>query len=209
MLIAHNMTNDDLVTLIIKQINSFFPLSRDEENKIEVILPDVLERVKKCFDASDNKYYHKNGRVYFNPFHSGQYCIYLYYLSNSIFNQGNSILADKIYYLNKVMNGCDLFYEVELPESFMLDHPVGTVIGRAKFQNGLMFTQNCTIGNNNGLYPQIGKNVRLCTHASIIGNCNIGDNVILGAYTCVKDQNIPNNSIVFGVSPNLVIKQLK
>ena len=144
--------------------------------------------------------------MFFNPFHSGQYCIYLYYLSNEVWKYGDSILADKVYYLNKIMNGCDLFYEVELPEVFMLDHPVGSVMGRAIYGERFTFGQNCTVGNNKGIYPKIGCNVKLSTHSSIIGNCHIGDNVTIGAYACVKDQDIPDNSIVFGQSPNLIIK---
>ena len=165
----------------------------------------VLQRVEKCFDGSTNKYYHREGEVYFNPFHSGQYCIYLYWFSRTIFEAGNRFLADKIYFLNKIMNGCDMFYEVELPEVFKLDHPVGSVIGRAKFSSGFSFCQNCTVGNNNGIYPQIGQHVKLCANSSIIGNCIVGDNVTIGAYACVKDQNVPADSIVFGQSPNLII----
>jgi len=169
----------------------------------------VLQRVEKCFDGTSNKYYHRDGEVYFNPFHSGQYCIYLYWLSRTMYESANSFLADKIYYLNKIMNGCDMFYEVDLPEVFMLDHPVGSVLGRARYSNGFSFGQNCTVGNNNNIYPSIGENVRLCANASIIGNCHIGDNVQIGAYACVKDQDVPANSIVFGQSPNLIIKENK
>ncbi len=108
-----------------------------------------------------------------------------------------------------MLNACDLFYEVELPDIFRLDHPVGTVMGRAKYSDYFLFSQNCTVGNNRGIYPQIGQHVWMCTNASIIGNCIIGNNVIIGANACVKDQNIPDNSIVFGQSPNLIIKEQK
>jgi serine O-acetyltransferase len=43
----------------------------------------------------------------------------------------------------------------------------------------------------------------------ILGNSKIGNNVILGAGACVKDQDIPDNSMVFGSSPNLIIKKKK
>jgi serine O-acetyltransferase len=43
----------------------------------------------------------------------------------------------------------------------------------------------------------------------ILGKCNIGDNVTMGANACVKDENVPANSIVFGTSPNLIIKSKK
>jgi serine O-acetyltransferase len=122
---------------------------------------------------------------------------------------GGGVLADKCYYLNKVLNSCDLFYEVELPPIFMLDHPVGSVMGRAKYSDYFSFGQNCTVGNNHGIYPVIGDHVRMCANSMILGNCTIGNNVIIGAATCVKDESIPDNSLVFGKSPHLIIKSAK
>lgn len=200
--------HDDIKKLLFNQL-SFFAIDEDERRCVNASWGGVFVRLEKCFTQNPNKYYHRNGETYFNPFHSGQYCIFLYLMSNEVWKQGNSLLADKIYYLNKMMNGCDMFYEVELPEVFMLDHPVGSVIGRAHYSNGFSFGQNCTVGNNNNIYPSIGENVRLCANASIIGNCHIGDNVTIGAYACVKDQDVPANSIVFGQSPNLIIKEKK
>ena len=107
------------------------------------------------------------------------------------------------------MSSCDLFYEVELPEFFMVDHPQGTVMGRAKYSNGLSFSQYSTVGNNKGIYPVIGENCRMCMNSAIIGNCHIGDNVTIGAGTLVKDTDIPSDSLVFGQSPNLIIKKKK
>ena len=58
--------------------------------------------------------------TYFNLFHASQYRIFLYFYSREVFLEGDALLADKIYYLNKIMNCCDLFYEVELPGFFHL-----------------------------------------------------------------------------------------
>lgn len=107
------------------------------------------------------------------------------------------------------MNGCDLYYEVNLSNYFTLDHPVGTVMGRAKYGEGFHFGQNCTVGNNRGIYPVIGENVRMCAHSSIIGSCRIGDSVTIGANSGVKDEDVPDNLIVFGYSPHLIIKAKK
>ncbi|MFK2235759.1 serine acetyltransferase [Bacteroides fragilis] len=49
----------------------------------------------------------------------------------------------------------------------------------------------------------------MCANSSIIGNCLIGDNVIIGANSGVKDEDIPNDSLVFGYSPNLVVKRMR
>lgn len=58
-------------------------------------------------------------------------------------------------------------YEVELPAFFMLDHPIGSVIGRAQYGEGFSFGQNCTLGNNRGIYPILSENVRMCANTSI------------------------------------------
>lgn len=47
----------------------------------------------------------------------------------------------------------------------------------------------------------------MCMNTAIIGDSHIGDNVTLGAGALVKDTDIPPNSLVFGQSPNLIIKK--
>ena len=199
----------EIPTLLIHQLEVFFPLSEEDKTCITSKFWGVLNRVEYCFSQTPNKYYHRNGETYFNPFHAGQYTIFLYFYSREVFLAGNSLLADKIYFLNKIMSSCDLFYEVELPDYFCLDHPQGTVIGRGEFSDGFSFSQCCTVGNNRGVYPVIGRNCEMCMNSAIIGNSHIGDNVILGAGALVKDQDVPSNSIVFGQSPNLIIKKKK
>lgn len=205
------INKEDIINGMIRQLKSFFEISDDEIKIINSLSEDVFTRCQVSFSASNNKYYSKGGEVYFNPYHSGQYTIFLYYFSNTVFNKDNNYarLADKIYCLNKIMNSCDLFYEIELPKIFMLDHPVGTVMGRATFGNRFTFGQNCTVGGNKDIFPVIGQNVVMTANSMILGNSNIGDNVIIGAGACVKDQDIPCNSIVFGNSPNLILKKRK
>jgi len=183
-------------------------LTESESSLIDECLHTALEKTSFCFNHTKNKYYRKEDEAYFSPFHSGQYSIFLYYLSRVVFerNKKTSILADKIYYLNKLMNGLDLYYEVEMPDIFMLDHPLGSVLGRAKYGNFFTFSQQCTIGNNRGIFPTIGEHVTMYSGSKIIGKCNIGDNVQIAANTYIKDTDIPSNSIVFGSSPNLIVK---
>ena len=124
-------------------------------------------------------------------------------------NQQYTLLADKIYYLNKMLNSCDLFYQINLPSFWGCEHPCGSIMGRAQYGEGFFFYQCCTVGGNHGCYPVIGNNVYMYAHAQIIGNCHIGDNVKVGAGCLVKDQDVPANSLVFGQSPNLIIKPVK
>lgn len=199
---------EDIVKGLIRQLNSFFSISDAEIRVLNSLSEVVFQRCEYNFSKNKNKYYSRKGEAYFNPYHSGQYTLFLYYFSNTVFKKeaDHLRLADKIYYLNRTMNACDLFYEVELPEIFMLDHPLGSVMGRATFGNYFAFGQNCTVGNNNNIFPVIGEHVTMTANTMILGNATIGNHVILGAGACVKDQDVPDNSLVFGSSPNLIIK---
>lgn len=210
------ISRSQILDNLCRQIDSFFSCSEEERSVLEAHLDKALERVKKCFQGVDNKYFKaESGEVKFNPFHSVQYMTFLYVLANELYRNGmSSTLSDKLYYLNKTMNGLDMFYAIELPEVWSAEHPVGSVLGRAKYGEEFFFYQGCTVGGNRGKdgmlhYPVIGNNVRMYANSSFIGKCNIGDNVILGAGALVKDEDIPSNSIVFGQSPNLIIKENK
>ena len=134
---------------------------------------------------------------------------FLYFLSNYIYAcNNNTSLADRLYYLNKSLNGLDLYYEVNLPEVFFLDHPVGSVIGRGIFGNGFSFSQNCTVGNNKGVYPTLGENVKMMSGSKILGNCKIGNKVVISANTYIKDTDIPSLSLVFSANDKLIIKPI-
>jgi serine O-acetyltransferase len=198
-----------LIQNLIKQIENLFGISNKEINIITKFFSKSLQRTEYCFSRTKNKYYHRNGKVYFNPYHSGQYCIFLYFFSNTIFNKlGNNLLSDKIYYLNKTLNGLDLFYEVKMPKIFILDHPVGTVIGKASIKSFFSFSSNCVVGNNKGIFPRLGSNVYLSTGSTILGDCTIGNNVIFAANSYILDKDISSNSIVYGRHPNIEVKKI-
>lgn len=202
-----------LAQLVKKQLSNFFELTDLESSIVDQYLTCTLLRCDRCFAPNPNKYFKRELETYFNPFHSVQYMIFLYYLSNTIAKNEplNTILCDKIYYLNKTLNAVDLYYGVDMPEFFMAEHPVGAVIGRAKFGEGFLFYQCSTIGGYHSpdgsiAYPELGANVHLFANGGIIGKCKIGDNVNIGAGALVKNEDIPNNVNVFGQSPNLIIK---
>ena len=200
-----------LERLIKHQIKNLFFIEESEGNAIKKVLPLVLIKTENCFKFSSNKYYIKDGSAFFSIYHSGQYCIFLYFLARQIFLDFPKArtLADKIYFLNKTLNGLDLYYEVVMPKVFNLDHPVGSVMGRASYGENFTFSQLCTVGNNKGVFPEIGENVQMLSGSKVLGRCVIGDNVILSANSYIKDENVPSDSIVFGSSPLLTIKLRK
>lgn len=198
---------DQLETLICQQIRNSFLLNSQEQQVLISVLPSTLQRCLICFAASRNKYYSDDqGHTQFNPYHSGQYSIFLYFLSNELWRAGHASLADRVYYLNKQLNSLDLYYQTDLPDIFSLDHPVGSVLGRAQYGRYFTFQQNCTIGGNHGIYPVLGEHVRLFANATVIGNSTLGNNVFVSAGCYIKDTNIPDNTIVFGSSPQLTLK---
>lgn len=200
---------DGVFNLVCHQLSNLFLMETDERKRVHDAFETTLARVDACFSASTNKYYRSADQVLFSPYHSGQYCIFLYYLANTAFQSGGhqpSVVCDKLYMLNKALNGLDLYYEVAMPDVFFLDHPVGSVMGRAQYGDGFSFSQNCTVGNNKGRYPTIGRNVKMMSGSKILGGATIGDGAIISANAYVKGQDVPPNSIVFGSSPNLIFK---
>lgn len=203
--------------MLLNQISNNFFKSIEDERLITKHMHKVLERFENNIKYNNNKYYYNfnekgEKEAYFDPLHTCQWLLFLYLTANTIYKyetvklEAARIVCDKIYSQSKTMSGCDLYYEVEMPDIFCLDHPTGAFIGRATYGNGFAFTQGCTVGNNNEIYPIIGENVTMHTGSKILGNSHIGNNCVISAGTYIKDQDIPANSIVFGKSPKLIIK---
>ena len=206
MLIA--ISRDEVVRLVTKQLDTLLIFNRHNElTVLSKAIDKALEKAEFCFSFIRNEFYRKGNNVYFNPFHQGQYASFLYFVSNILFrNYQATSLAERVFYLNKILNAVDLYYEVMLPDIFFPMHPMGSVMGRANYANFFCFLQNCSVGSNKDVYPSFGENVILYSGVTVIGNSNIGDHCVLSANTYVKEQDVPAHSLVFGSSPNLVIK---
>ena len=119
--------------------------------------------------------------------------------------------GDKVYYLNKIMNSVEWYWGISLPKHFWAEHPIGSVLGRAIYGDYFFIYQGCTVGGNRKLdelfYPIIGHHVLMYAGASVIGMSKIGDYVIIAANTHIVNQDIPSCCIVFGKSPDIIIKK--
>lgn len=156
-------------------------------------------------------FYNKYNTGEINPYNGVMYTNYLYWLSRLFYESGKEEIASKVYGLNKMLHSVDLFYAIELPPIWSCEHPLGAVMGRAKYGNRFFFYQGCTVGGNihkgHLEYPIIGEDVKMYSDSKILGKCIIGNNVTLAANAYVINQDIPDNCIVFGQSPNIVIKR--
>jgi len=205
-----SLNAEKLTAYVARQLENFFPDGTVAASDLRPALEDALDRLERCFTGVKVKYYRDGGDILFDHLHTDQYAAFLYLLSNSILRRnGNPRLAGKVYALNKTLHGLDIFYEVELPEIFCFQHPVGTVLGRAKYSNYLFVYQRCSTGAKAGVYPRLGEGVVLFPGSAVIGDCAVGENVWLSAGTLVMSQDIPGSHIVFGTSPKIVLKSTR
>ena len=200
----------EIKQLVATQLKNLFLYEESRDGSaLEKGIATALQLCEKSFSQIALSYYTQNGQTYFNPFQTAQYGCFLYYLSSAVAKDSpdNSRLADTIFALNKALHGFDAYHQVGLPDIFFCDHPVGTVLGRADYSDYFSFGQRCTIGNNKGKHPSLGKYLTMGPGATILGDCTIGDHVTVSVNACIKDTDIPSNSVVFGTSPDLVIKK--
>lgn len=198
-----------MIALLEKQLSNFFFLDDIEKHFIEDSYKEVYAQTILCLSKNGNKYYQDIATRGLNPLHTNSWAVFLYKFSRYCFLAGKDELAGKMYYLNKILNSVELFYAVELPQVFSFDHPLGSVMGRAKYGEYFTFSQGCTVGNNKNVYPVIGDFVSMMSNSKILGNSVIGNNVIIAANTYIIDTNVPDNMIVFGQGKNLVFKENK
>lgn len=161
-----------------------------------------LERVEHCFARIDRKYYRHGNEAVFDHLNGDHMATLLYFYANTVWRQiGDAALPTRLFYLNKILHGLDLFYSVALPDIFMLVHPVGTVLGHARYQDYLVVYQNCTVGAITDIYPQFGTGTILYSRTSVLGNCRLGDDVVLAANAMIVDLEVPASTTVAGQYP--------
>ena len=202
-----SIKTSSLLKFVIGQINLFFPDGKSvQEHDLKKSFDHSMQRLEFCFSKVNNKYFRNENRVFFNHLNGDQYATFLYYLSNTCFkNNVKDDICTKIFLLNRLLNGIDMFYEVDLPDVFLLVHPIGTILGRGEYSDYLVVYQRCGIGSNHDIYPTLGKNVTLRPGASIIGNCKVGENCEIGAESLLMDKNLEDNTLYVGNPKNYSI----
>lgn len=197
----------DLTRYVAAQLHNMFPadgMKQDVEMMID-IMPRALERMRPILGAV---------RAFepdtFNHFNSLQYATFLYLLGNEHWRvEPSSLIADRLFCLNRALNAMDLFYGIEMPEVFFVSHGVGAVLGNATYGNRLVFFQNVTVGRVGDSRPTIGENVVLYPGATITGRSEIGNNSVVTAGAVVHGISVPDNVVVMLSGSELVFRPLK
>lgn len=210
MKVVQSLSNQEQALYISQQINTFFPdIKPVDFNLMHQIVNHTESIAFSCFSKIPKKYFTENNTVYFNHLQSDQYAMYLALLSRQASESfQNNDIATKLYYLNKALHSVDIYYRTALPEVFLFVHPLGSILGRAKFSDYFIMYQNCTVGClNQGIFPTFRGKVILYANSSVLGNCTIGDNVCISAGTSLINTDVPDNTIVFGSYPNYTFKE--
>ena len=203
-----NTTRSDLVSYIDAQCRNFFPDAQSSAVKsaIDRSIDVALDRMRPAVKLSRLWPHNK-----FSPLHSNQYAVFLYYLANTIWrDQKDDQTASKLYYLNKALNGLEIFYEIAMPDIFCITHSPGIVLARAHYGNFLVLYQNTTVGRVHAdQLPHLGEGVVLYPNSVIIGKCRIGDKTFVAQGQSIIDADSPGNCVVFNNNGTLVYKEPK
>ena len=206
-----SISEKSLLKYIYTQVNNIIPDNNKVDKKnLEYCLKVALERIELSFSVIKNKYYYKNNLSFFNHLNADHYSALLYFISNNAYKINDVTISSKFFLLNKFMFGVDVFYKVELPSHFIFVHPLGTILGNAKYEDFLVVYQNVTVGSTtDGFYPNFSKKTILYSNSSLIGKSKIGENFILAANSSLINKNIGKNKIVKGAYPNNSISNNK
>ncbi|SHL95630.1 hypothetical protein [Rhizobacter sp. OV335] len=133
----------------------------------------------------------------FNHLNSGQYATFLYYLAHQLGASADKTDAARVFLLNKALNGIDLYYEVQMPDVFLIGHTVGMVFAKAAYGSGCIFHQGCTVGRNQNDRPLLGPGIIMYPHSSIIGRCHVRENTVLSPGVQLINTDTPGDCLVF------------
>lgn len=198
--LAASLPPEGLARLAAGQMNAMFPDGDDvAADDLMPAVAEAMARLEHCFSHVANKYFFDGRQALFSHLHGDQYCIWLYFLANTLHRQGApAAVCSKLFLLNKALHGCDIFYEVELPAVFLLVHPLGTVLGRGIYSDFFVAYQRCGVGSNRDVYPRFGRHVTLRPGAAVLGNCTIGDHCQVATEALVLDRDVPPNTLYIG-----------
>jgi serine O-acetyltransferase len=195
-----------LLRYLLRQLDHLVPDDRDCASVIDAHLDMALDRLRHCINGV------KPWRAErFDYLHSTQYCLFLYYLSNTIWKHtGETEVPTKLFLLNKALNGIDCFYEIALPEVFFIGHSVGIVLAKATYGEHLVLYQNSTVGKNHGVAPVIEAGVVMYPNTAIVGRCTVRAGTVVSQGTSVVNQDTPGDVMAFaGAAGKLVFKPLR
>lgn len=185
--------SDFIGKYVSRQLENMFPSFNESAEVDARAVATAIRRTSHC--VSRIKAFVGDRFEYLN---SGHYATFLYYLSHALWKDGgDNVEATRVFLLNKALNGIDLFYEVEMPDVFLIGHTVGMVFAKASYGDSCVFHQGCTVGRNQGARPTLESGVIMYPHASVIGACRVRENTVVSPGVQLINTDTPGNCLVF------------
>lgn len=188
------------------------------DNDIFPIFSACYEDIIQQHSRINNSYYSCDSGGYLRIDFLDHYVILCYRFAKALYKNNMGNLADAVYYSSRVRCSIDLYYPTEIGECFIPVHALGTIVdSHAKYGTYFQIYNECHIGPysyigkepKDCIHPVFGDFVTMLGHSRVFGNTTVGNNVIISAGTVIINENIPDNCIVSGSSPNLMFQKLK
>lgn len=108
--------------------------------------------------------------------------------------------------------GLDIHYDACIGPGLVLHHPYNIIVnGKAQIGSNCSLYHGCTIGaefrGRRAGNPTLGNNVWVGSNAAIVGNIQIGDDVLIAPLSFINFD-VPDHSIVIG-NPGRIIPRSK
>ena len=196
-------SRESLLSYLTAQCAAVVPDGREAafQAVVDSHLDEALKRLHRCINACAPWRPDE-----FNVLQSSQHTIFLYYLSNTIWQQsGDTEAPTRLFLMNKAFNGIDLFYEIAMPEVFYIGHSVGIVLAKATYGNYLVLYQNSTVGRHKADIPVLGDRVVLYPNTAVIGRSVVGDDAVVSQGVSVVNKQVPQRFIAFAGGPGELV----
>lgn len=199
-------TVERLASHVCGQLSMLYPLSNLEADRavVEGALPSTLARVEVIVETV-----HAFRPGYFDHLNTLQYASFLYLLGNEVWRATREAdMVDRLFGLNRMVSGLELFPAVDLPVPFFLSHALGAVLGNVDYGRELVVFQSVTVGRVGDRRPVIGDRVVLFAGASVTGSAKIGSGSVVASGVQIHNLLVPPNSLVTQGPEGIVIRPL-
>ena len=199
-----DISRSELLDYVTAQLTGLFPdrYAAEQHATLDSALDEALDRLSYC--VRHVRMWHPES---FNYRHSEQYCLFLYYLANTLWRRSeNEQACTKLFALNKALNGFNCFYDTVLPDIMFIGHSVGIVLARVTYGNYLVLYQNSTVGKNHGREPVLDERVVLYPNSAIIGGCHARSGTVLAQGSSLIDCDSPGDCYVLSRGKTLKSK---
>ena len=212
-------TREENFYAIRKCVLTDYPYPIDwEDREVQGIFNATYDDIIEQHSHIYNRYYNDGNTGLINLNFLDHYVILAYRFANALWKNNLPFYAEAVYYSLRIRGSIDLFYTTDIDKFFMPTHSLGAVIdSHVKYGKLFKVYNGCHLGPYNIVgvdpkewkHPKVGDFVTMLGGSKLFGETTVGNNVIISVNTVVVNEEIPDNCIVSGISPNLVFQRLK